>query len=291
MRRLIIHGGAGRVESSQTSERDWSEALGEIYREADFTLKRGGDARSAVLLAVRRLESEPLFNAGTGSKLQSDGQIRMSAAVMDGARALFSGVINVRHVEHPVDLAAALSGAQHHVLAGAEATEYARRLGFPFHDPLTKERLREYQQRLAGDAGTVGAVALDDEGSLFAATSTGGTGFETPGRVSDSATVAGTYATAAAGVSCTGRGEEIVNLAVAARVAVRVQDGTTLQESVARTVAEGNALNYRFGLIALDRQGNPHVGETSGTRVLFATGTEDGEIVTFLTPGTFAVIR
>ncbi len=288
---LIIHGGAGRLESLRTRERDWSGSLSEIYSEAEFSLKRGGDARSAVLLAVRLLESDPLFNAGTGSKLQSDGEIRMSAALMDGVGTIFSGVINVRHIEHPIDLAAALSSVDHHVLAAAEATDYARRLGFPFHDPLTEERLGEYRQRLAGAEGTVGAAALDDQGRLFAATSTGGTGFETPGRVSDSATVAGTYATAQTAVSCTGRGEEIVNLAVAARVAVRVQDGAPLRDAVARTVAEGNALSFHFGLIALDRQGRPQVGETAGTRVLFATRTEAGELVNFMEPGEFSIVR
>lgn len=275
---LIIHGGAGRMEGLAGRGREYGQGLLAAFAAAEELLLRTGDPRAAVLEAVRLLESNPVFNAGLGSRLQRDGRIRMSAALADGAGCLFSGVVNVMHIEHPVGLAERLAGEPHHVLAGEEATAHARTLGIPFFDPLTEHRLAEHRRREGEAGGTVGAVAVDDGGRIFAATSTGGVGYETPGRVSDTPTVAGTYATAEAGVSCTGTGEEIVNLAVAARVAVRVADGIPLEEAVRRTVEEGTIRGFRFGLIALDRQGRSVVGETAGSRVMFARRRPDGEV-------------
>ena len=268
---LIIHGGAGRLEGGGVSPDQSEQALAAIYASAWERLLAEG-ARAAVVEAVRLLEDDELFNAGTGSKLQRDGQARLSAALMDGRAGRFAGVINIRAVRNPILVAARLLEEDHRVLAGEEALAWARQQGFAPYDPVTPRRLTEYRQKLESSSGTVGAVAVDAAGYLCAATSTGGTGFEIPGRVSDSATVAGTYAAPEAGVSCTGIGEQIVSLAVAARVVIRVRDGLSLREAVARTVAEGNALGHHFGLIALDRHGQAVVGETVGTRVLWRDG-------------------
>ena len=282
MANLIIHGGAGRLEGLAVRGSDYSGVLQSVYRQALEHLLNTGDPRGTVILAVRLMESHELFNAGKGSRLQRDGKIRMSAALVDGARNHFSGVINVTDIEHPIELAAHLAGEAHTVLAAEEAVAYARGQGFAPFDPITEHRSEEYRNRLEG-MGTVGAVAVGDDGRIFAATSTGGVGFEIPGRVSDSPTVAGTYATLAAGVSCTGIGEQIVNLAAAARVAVRATDGSTIGEAVRRTIDEGTFLGYSFGLIALDRDGRSEVGETAGTTVMYARGGEDGTVETFLT--------
>lgn len=281
MAHLIIHGGAGRLEGLGERSREYRDGLLAAFAGAEEVLRRSGDPRSAVLAAARLMESNPVFNAGRGSRLQRDGRVRMSAALMDGEGGLFSGVVNVAGIEHPIDLAERLAAEPHHVLAGEEATAHARALGFPPFDPVTEERLEEFRRRERGEAGTVGAVAVGDDGRIFAATSTGGVGYETPGRVSDSPTVAGTYATSRAGVSCTGIGEEIVNLAAAARVAVRVADGTALEEAVRKTVEEGTARGCRFGLIALDREGRTAVGETAGIRVMFARRGADGGMEVF----------
>ncbi len=272
---LIIHGGAGRLEGGGVSPDQYEKALDAIYARAWERLLAAG-ARAAVVEAVRLLEDDELFNAGTGSKLQRDGEARLSAALMDARENRFSGVVNIREVKNPILIAERLLGEAHRVLAGEEATAWARQQGFARHDPVTPRRLAEHRQRLEGSSGTVGAVAVDAAGNLCAATSTGGTGFEVPGRVSDSATVAGNYAAPEAGVSCTGIGEQIVSLAVAARVVVRVRDGLSLPEAVARTIAEGNALGYHFGLIALDRDGRAEVGATEGTRVLWKGGARKG---------------
>jgi len=223
-----------------------------------------------VLHAIRLLEDDPLFNAGLGSRLQRDGVARMSAALMDGAGGRFSGVINVERVRHPIDVAAALGGDKHRVLAGEFATRFARSLGMGDFDPSTPHRLAEHQRRLAGESGTVGAVAVDRHGAVWAATSTGGVGFETPGRVSDSATVAGTYADSAVGVSCTGIGEHIVDHGAATRVAVRVADGMTLEEAIGRTLGEADQRGLEYGLIAVDREGLAMAGTTYGMTTLWA---------------------
>lgn len=278
MQKLVIHGGIAKFEGTHLKRADYARELRRIVADAAGVLAEQG-ARAAVLQAVRWLEDEPLFNAGTGSRIQADGEIRMSAALMDGNNQVFSGVVNVQYVQHPIDIAEKLSNERHKVLAGAEATRYARAAGFMSHNPYTAHRLREYQERWAGQTGTVGAVALDDSGALYAATSTGGVGGERPGRVSDSATVAGTYATALVGVSCTGIGEEIVNHALAARVAVRVEDGATLAAAVEQSLAEARARGCLLGLIALAVDGSLVFGQTEGT-VLYASA-EHGQIRTF----------
>ncbi|MGF1599411.1 MAG: isoaspartyl peptidase/L-asparaginase [Acidimicrobiales bacterium] len=268
MAKLIIHGGAGPMEGGAFTDADYRTSLDRIAVEAHDELVRSG-ARAAVLRAITLLESDEIFNAGTGSKLQRDGQIRMSAALIDSSDGIFSGVANIRNVEHPIEVADLLRTENFHVLDGGEATDFACQRGLPYHNPTTAHRLREYRDALLGETGTVGAVALDGDGTLCAGTSTGGVGYELPGRLGDTATVAGTYASPVAGVSCTGRGEDIVNLAVAARIVTRVQDGIALHETVGRLVADADDRGCRLGLISLDANGDTVVGNTAGIRVLF----------------------
>lgn len=278
--KLIIHGGAGSLEGSEFTAKQYHDALTEIVEDV-FPVLGSTNARMAVLHGIRLLESNPIFNAGTGSKIQKDGQIRMSAAVMSAKDNQFSGVINIKSVEHPIDIADLLSTEKYTVLGGNEATEYARIHQMPYYNPMTEHRLREYKNALVGESGTVGVVAMDGDGDICVGTSTGGVGFETPGRIGDSATVAGTYASPYAGVSCTGKGEHIINQAVAARIVTRVEDGLTLGESVDKLMEEANQFKYRFGLIALSKEGEIVVGHTTDTEVLFAY--HDGDIVkTFL---------
>ena len=121
---LIIHGGAGAREGAHASDERYRESLRRILSLAWEVLESSG-ARAAVLYAVRLLEDDPLFNAGLGSRLQSDGVARMSAAIMDGDAGRFSGVINVEAVRHPIDVADALGGERYRVLAGEHATRYS----------------------------------------------------------------------------------------------------------------------------------------------------------------------
>lgn len=272
--RIIIHGGIKEFENVQATEAEYVRALGDIVRDSHQILKQDG-ARAAVLAAVVALEDRELFNAGTGSRIQADGEIRMSASLMDGYHNIFSGVINIQYVKNPILVAARLSQEKHSVLAGDLATRYARSHGFQSHNPFTEHRLREHMSGYQGLSATVGAVALDDVGQLFAATSTGGTGGETPGRVSDSATVAGNYACDQVAISCTGIGENIVSLSVAPRVATRRLEGLGLQQAVRKTIEEGVRYAYHFGLIALDQNGNCCIEQTQG-KTLFAEASEQG---------------
>jgi len=278
--KLIIHGGAGLLEGKAFSFREYHRALQKIIQKIYLVLVSSG-ARASVIYGVRLLENNPLFNAGTGSKLQKDGQIRMSAAIMSSDDNKFSGVINVHNVKNPIEIAHLLNNERYTVLGGHEATEYARLKNVKYYNPMTSHRMKEYKDELMGDSGTVGVIALDAQGIICVGTSTGGVGFELPGRIGDSATVAGTYVSDYAGVSCTGKGEHIINQAAAARVVTRVEDGMTLEESVQKLIGDSEQYNYRFGLISLDRDGNMIVGSTDNIDVLYAK--HDGErITTFL---------
>ena len=277
---LIIHGGAGAREGSHARFEEYATHLTTIIEQSYPVLVNTG-ARAAVLHAIRLLEDDPIFNAGTGSRLQQDGQVRMSAALMDSDQQVFSGVVNIESVQHPIDIAEMLAAERHCVLAAEQATQYAHRQGIPVYDPITEHRQNEYIARVAGDKGTVGAVALDQTGVICAATSTGGVGFERPGRVSDSPTVAGNYAAQQAGVSCTGIGEQIVNHGTAVRIVTRVEDGLDLSTAVSKTIAEANTKNYKYGVISVDQYGNWCAQQTRSVTTLYAAYDSAG-ITTFL---------
>ena len=275
MQQLVIHGGAGSLEGVRTEAQKMHDSLCKIWQET-FEVLQIGSAEVAVRHAVRMLEDDPIYNAGTGSKLQADGQIRMSAALMDGANNRFSGVINVQNIQNPIEAAALLSGEKHSILSSDQATEFCREKGMPEYNTETSFRLMEYKRNCTGLHGTVGAVALDKNGHIFAGTSTGGIGCEVPGRVSDSPTVAGTYASSKAGVSCTGIGEQITQQAAAAKVVTRVEDGMSLNDAVFRTLRESDEFNYLYGLISLDSEGHVEIGKTvSLSDVFYAL--HDGE--------------
>lgn len=267
--KLIIHGGCGRFEGRHARLQDYETRLARILEKSYARLVKK-DAKAAVVYAMRLLEDEEVFNAGYGSKLQSDGTARMSASYMDGLSGKFSAVINVENVRHPIDIAKILNRRKHTVIAGSPAEAFARKVDIPVFNPVAPHRLEEHLARKSGETGTCGVVALDSSGRICAATSTGGIGYEVPGRVGDSPTVAGNYASGHCGVSCTGIGEHIINLAVAARIVTQVDDHQRLDEAVARVVSLGNERKSRFGLIALDAEGHIQVGQTQGVVVLAA---------------------
>ena len=141
--------------------------------------------------------------------------------------------------------------------------------------------MQEYEKKCNGLHGTVGIVALDNKGRIVAGTSTGGIGNEIPGRVSDSPTVAGTYASSKAGVSCTGIGEQITQQAVAAKIVTRVEDGMSLYKAVSKTIMESDNFNYSFGLISLDANGQIEVGKTSALSEVYYAYHNGEKIDTF----------
>lgn len=282
--KLIIHGGAGNAVTDAAARLDIRQVLHQIVAQVYAQLLAGCEAQAAVLQGCCLLEDAPLFNSGTGSVLQSDGQVRMSAGLMDGTRQRFSGVINVGQVQHPIELAQQLQQQQDHVLSDVGAAQLARELGLPIYDPITERRVREWMSARsqgfqvasgsvslsAVDAadpedgrGTIGVVALDQQGQLAVGTSTGGRGLERVGRVSDSAMPAGTYASTEAAVSCTGIGEHIIDECLAARIVVRVIDGLSLQQSLVKSLGECQKRQRDLGCIAIAADGTIGWGKTS----------------------------
>jgi L-asparaginase len=254
--KIIIHGGFFS-ESSTNAETKLAkqEALKRIAK-ASFDYLNTHSAAETVVHAVSLLESDDLFNAGLGSQIQSDGKIRMSASLMDGVSKKFSGVINIQHVEHPIEIAAKLMEYDDRVLGGEGANLFATQQEVPFFEPEIPQRRAEYlAKKEATGTGTVGCVALDKDGKIAAATSTGGKGFEMVGRISDSATIAGNYANEFCGVSCTGVGEDIVSGAVAAKIAIRVSDGFTVKDAFAKTFTELAEFDGFAGAIAITKSG------------------------------------
>lgn len=281
--KLIIHGGAGSSLQGKGSVEAVRRSLRAVLESVYPRLLAGATACEAVLQGCQLLEDDPRFNAGTGSVLQSDGQIRMSASLMDGATQQFSGVINVMRVKNPIDLALALQHSDDRVLSDQGSTELVRELNVPPFNPLTEIRLQEWIQErqsnfsreMAGvvaekelvdhsaGRGTIGVVARDCQGRIAAGTSTGGKGFERIGRVSDSAMPAGNYATAQAGISCTGIGEDIINECLAARIVIRVTDGLPLSLAFEKSLTEARQNRRDLGAIGLDATGAIAWGKTS----------------------------
>lgn len=255
--KIIIHGGFfSESTTNQETKVAKQQSLLRIVKNSYDYLK-SHSALETVVYAVSLLEDDELFNAGIGSQIQSDGKIRMSASLMDGSTMKMSGVINIEEVKNPIQVAEVLLNYEDKVLGGSGATNFAREHGFKQFSTEIPQRRSEYKAKLtATRIGTVGCVALDNNGKIAVATSTGGKGFEIPGRISDSATVAGNYANEFCGVSLTGVGEDIVSGAVAAKIVTRVTDGFPLEKAFEKTFNELLPFDGFAGAIAIDSKGN-----------------------------------
>ncbi len=258
---VIVHGGAGQIDVGDCSSR--KEGL-RAAREAAWTvLQNGGGAVQAAVAAVVALEDDPQFNAGYGSVLNRDGFVEMDAAVMTAEERAFGAVAAVRDVKNPILLALEVLNSEHVLLAAEGASRFARERGIPSYDParLTTQRQmqrwrRARRKELVEKSGTVGAVAMDAEGRMAAATSTGGMLDKRVGRVGDTPLPgAGNYAAAGLGAaSGTGHGEYFARALAALRAveALRNVDG---DEAVRLAVAEVAGLGGHGGIILLDSAG------------------------------------
>jgi beta-aspartyl-peptidase (threonine type) len=275
---LGIHGGAGVLTRERTTEetgRSYRLALQTALRAGHAVLERGGSALDAVMQAVCVLEDCPLFNAGRGSVLTSEGEVEMDAAIMDGADLRAGAITLVRRVKNPIQLARAVMDHSGHVmLAGEGAERFGRERGVAFESleyfvtarrraQLERTRLQSARATSLSESepapeklGTVGAVALDQSGHLAAATSTGGMTNKLPGRIGDSPVIAaGTYADdRAAAISATGHGEMFLRVAAAHEVCARVRHGGTSLRQAAHDVVHGELVRVggQGGLIAVD---------------------------------------
>ena len=260
--KIIIHGGAGRQEGNFNRVIEIQESLKNILKQSKEVLL-DTNAREAAIFAVKLLEDNQLFNAGTGSKLQSDGKARMSASIIDSISNVFSAVINIEKIRNPIYVASLLKDKKNTILAGEQATNFAIESGFKLYDVITDQRKDEFKRNIMGKTGTVGAVAIDNNGDIAAATSTGGIGGEIAGRVSDCSSVAGNYANKFAGVSCTGIGEHIINFSVASKIISKIEENLKLKDVINNIIKEAEKLQYKFGLIAIDYKGNIVVDKTT----------------------------
>jgi beta-aspartyl-peptidase (threonine type) len=252
---IIVHGGAGSIKD------DSLPARLEGCRAAALTgwqmLKGGEPAVAAVEAAVVELEDNPLFNAGTGSTLNTLGKVEMDAAIMEGDSLRAGAVAAVSGIKNPIKLARrVLEDGRHVMLAGDGALLFAREIRFPECSPesLVVERERT---RWESKHGTVGCVAFDTNGRLAVATSTGGIFKKLPGRVGDSPLIGcGTYANDLGAVSCTGHGEAIMRVVLAKTAVDLLKDGIAPQaaaEEAVRLVAAKTGSTG--GLILVDRYG------------------------------------
>lgn len=269
---IVVHGGCGERDPDEVSSGlPEGGRLAGVRRACEAgaaLLRTGGSALDAVEAAVRVLEDDPLFNAGTGSTLTAAGDVELDASIMDGETLRCGGVAVVRDVRNPVSLArAVMERSAHALLAGPGASEFARQVGIPAHDNALlvtpRQRARWDAARRGATAsrtGTVGAVARDVRGHLAAATSTGGRSMKLPGRVGDSPLVGcGTYADdLLAAVSCTGNGEHIIRVTLARHAADLVGAGRSAMDAAREAIATlGRRTGGEGGLIVVGPAGEP----------------------------------
>jgi isoaspartyl peptidase/L-asparaginase-like protein (Ntn-hydrolase superfamily) len=273
---LLIHGGAGAIargEAAPEREAAIREALRNALRAGHAVLEQRGSALDAVEQAVRSMEDSPYFNAGRGAALTSEGTIEHDACIMDGTTRAAGAVSGVGRIRNPIQAARAVMERTPHVLlTGPGAEQFARQQELPMAAQwyfFTPERLTALERvqaakRSKGSTserdrhGTVGAVALDGEGRLAAATSTGGYADKMPGRVGDSPIVgAGNYADARVAVSGTGHGESFMKLVLGHRLSCQMElANLSLDQAARSTLEELGAIGGTGGFIAVDTQGN-----------------------------------
>lgn len=246
---LIVHGGAGSARPGDVAAQTHGCIV--ALRAGWQVLTAGGSALDAVCEAVAALEDDPHFNAGHGSCLTSRGTVEMDASVMEGTSLRAGAVSVVRMVRNPVRLARAiLDDGRHVMLSGVGADEFASGHGLQTCQPadlVTPEQWRRWRQHMENSStGTVGAAAVDQNGRVAAATSTGGIFWKLPGRVGDSAIIgAGTYADDALGAaSATGHGEAIMRVVLSRSVVEALRDGSHPQAAARHGI---DALSGRVG--------------------------------------------
>jgi len=281
---IAIHGGAGVLDRSAMSPAlcaQYHSALKAALAAGLAVLQDNDSALNAVIAAVKVLEDDPLFNAGRGSVYTSAGTLEMDASVMEGSSRLAGAVTGLWGPRHPIEAArAVMDGTRHVMLAGAGAASFCQTTGIEHCLPAWFEtEQRQHQLTAALAKGTVGAVALDCNGHLAAATSTGGMTGKLPGRVGDSPLIgSGTWACdQTCAVSCTGQGESFIRIGAAQEVHLRMLwGGQSLAQACREVIGEElRAVGGEGGLVAVDAGGNVEMPySTEGMYRGFANGRE-----------------
>ena len=262
---IVIHGGAG-WSRNQTEEKLKSieDGLKRALDEGFAILESGGTSLDAVEAAVVILEDDVTFNAGKGSVYTAEEKQEMDASIMTGELQNAGAVASVSTIKNPIKLARYVMEKTEHVLiVGQGAEKVAIKGGLEVVDPsyfYSKEKLdRVRRQKTKDELSTVGAVAIDKEGNISAATSTGGRSNKLPGRVGDSPIIgAGTWAqNNLCGVSGTGHGEYFMRFNVAREICARMDYlGLTADQASNQVIDELSGMGIEGGVIVIDREGN-----------------------------------
>ena len=309
MVRLAIHGGAGGDgpwKGPTDLDPQRIACMRNVLTKIGTLLEDGMDSTEAVTLAVEMLENEPLFNAGIGSVLAADGSVTMDASIMRGEDSAAGSVVNVTKIRHPIRAAKlVLDNNWPVMLNGVAADDFAIKNGVEKVEQdwlITDLRKAQWQKwknaksrpgstdeddsaMLDHDEGmgTVGAVAIDKNGILAAATSTGGMTGKPDGRIGDTPIIgAGTWADQKVAVSCTGVGEAFIRTCAAHEVATRLRLGESLETACKNMLDMVAPLGGRGGVIAIDSDGNIEI--PFQTMLMYRGYWKDGEMMTGIGP-------
>jgi len=277
---IVVHGGAGFWPS--VKHRLALKGIEEAAMRGYSLLKKGGTALKAVEEATISMEDNPVFNAGVGSNLNLKGEAEMDASIMDGRKLGAGAVALVKSFKNPVSLARLVMEKTDHIfLAGIGAERLGELYALQRANPVDRDRLEDWRklksQLLSGktrnmprtlklikrypeiEAGTVGAIAIDRNGDVAAATSTGGTALKFPGRIGDTPLIGcGTYADNECGAaSATGVGEAAIRLVIAKTACDLMSEGVVAQRAAEQAVRlENRRIGLPIGIITLDKTGN-----------------------------------
>lgn len=290
---IIVNGGAGSTKALTLEEQELARKGVRKAAEAGYlVLGKGGKAIDAVVEAVRVMEDEPIFNAGTGSALTINGEVEMDASLMtmDGH---FGAVGAIKDLKNPILVARkVMEETDHLLLVGEGAIKFARHMGFVKHNPITKrqqEKLAKLKEK--GEShyfpklkkylkyGTVGAVAFDKNQTVAVANSSGGIRGKLPGRVGDSAILgAGTFASLFGAVTATGHGEWIMKLLLS-KITVDLMKTYNAQTAIELALKEVKKYGCLCGIIGIDVKGNIGFGKT--TEYMAWAYLRDGALISF----------
>uniref|UniRef100_A0A182NSW1 Isoaspartyl peptidase/L-asparaginase n=1 Tax=Anopheles dirus TaxID=7168 RepID=A0A182NSW1_9DIPT len=274
---LIVHGGAGTISEDRIPGKLRGVTL--AAQVGYQTLARNGSVLEAVEQAIRIMEADRFFNAGYGSALNVEGDVEMDASIMDGATRATGSLSGVRDLLHPISLAREImEHSGHNFLIGEGLHRFAVERGFRYLEPpgqlvtqYAQDALDDWkasdQRYRSGEGGTVGAVAIDANGNIAAATSTGGVTGKRVGRVGDTPIIgSGTYAdNRLGGVSLTGDGDIIMKVCLAFDVLRTAElTGREIQPVADELLdAMSASLGGTAGLVAVDGAGNVAVAHNS----------------------------
>lgn len=258
---LIVHGGAGSWDDSEDIPK--IESLKKAIAIGWEIIESGGSALDAVEKATNWLEDEPLFDAGTGSYLNQDGVVQMDAIIIDPTTHNFGAVAGVERVRYPISLARkVMEETKNNFIVGAGADTLAAKMGIPLVPNLslaTEREIEMFRKKIMPQVSdTVGAVAIDKDGKLAVATSTGGTAFKIAGRVGDAPIFgAGGYADEFGGTSATGEGEYSLRTMLSKRVVDYIAEGMNAQEAAEASMVYVESIfgKVSLGVIVIDMQG------------------------------------